>query len=130
MEHWWRTAARFTARLLAIEAAVCLLCAGLASWGVLDLPTALVIVGLAVGALGVMPLFLGTPTTGMVFLNGMQNFQAFNLLSEWGSEMPPGGADSILHRDMERANHAIPRGILLIAAAALSLVVAYVVTLL
>jgi len=130
MEHWWRTAARFTARLLAIEVAICLLCAGLAWWGLLDFPTALVLGGLAVAALGVMPLFLGTPTTGMVFLNGMQNFQAFNLLAEWGSEMPPGSAESILYQDMGRANHAIPRGILLIAAAVLTLVVAYVATLL
>lgn len=119
----------FVARLLVLEVALCALCAVIAWTGLLNLATALIIGSLAVAAWGVSSLFIPTPTTGMVFLNGIQGFQAFNLLAEWGVEVPPGGTEAMQQEDMARANHAIPHGILLVAVGAVALLVAYLVTL-
>ncbi|MGH2632214.1 MAG: hypothetical protein ACRDG3_02285 [Tepidiformaceae bacterium] len=130
---WRQPMAQFARRLLATETALFAVCLGLALWqgwsaGVLA--AAILIGGLALGALGILPLFLGSPPNTTALLNGMQGFQVIDLRADLGAQMPAGGDETILRNDMQRANRAIPRSISLIAAAVLSFGVAYVVSLL
>jgi hypothetical protein len=123
----------FGVRLAELEAVLWTVCAVvviLVGWGIGDLGIAVVVGGVVLGVFAILPLFLGTPTNSIVFLNGMQGFQAFDVLSEWGERPPPGGANADRRQDMARANHAIPRSLLLIATALVAVVLGCIVILL
>jgi len=129
MDSWWRPIWRFVSRLLLIEAALCAVCVGLAlwrGWGAGELSTAIVVGGLALGAFGVLPLVLRTPT---IRFGGSGYGGVMDMAAQEAAETLPGGLKSVLDDDVERSSSAFPMGMVLIAVAALSLVVAYVVSL-
>ena len=117
---WWLAFGVRLAELEAVLWAVCVAVVVLVGWGIGDLGIAVVVGGVVVGVFAILPLFLGTPTNSIVFLNGMQGFQAFDVLAEWGERPPPGGANPDWKEDMLRANQAIPRSLLLLATAVVS----------
>jgi len=130
MDSWWRPVWRFVSRVVVIEAALCAACVGLAlwrGWGAGELSTAIVVGGLALGAVGVLPLVLRTPT---IRFGGSGYRGVMDMAAQDAAETLPGGVKSVMDDDLERASTAFPEGMVLIAVAALSLVVAYVVSLL
>jgi len=130
MDSWWRPIWHFVSRLLLIEAALCAVSVGLAlwrGWGVGELSTAIVVGGLALGAVGVLPLVLRTPT---IRFGGSGYRGVMDMAAQDAAETLPGGVKSVMDDDLERASTAFPEGMVLIAVAALSLVVAHVVSLL
>jgi len=129
MDSWWRPVWRFVSRVVVIEAALCAACVGLAlwrGWGAGELSTAIVVGGLALGAVGVLPLVLRTPT---IRSGGSGYRGVMDMAAQDAAETLPGGVKSVMDDDLERASTAFPEGMVLIAVAALSLVVAYVVSL-
>ncbi|MGH2632215.1 MAG: hypothetical protein ACRDG3_02290 [Tepidiformaceae bacterium] len=131
MESWWQPIWRFLRRLLLIEGAICLVCAAIAvwrAWGLTGFGNAVVTVGLALGAFGVLPLFFRTSSIRARGLAPGGAFKGFDLMAEEGASMLPGGVDSLLRDDVDRVNTAIPSAMLLIAVAALSFVVAFAVS--
>ena len=129
MDSWWRPVWRFVSRVVVIEAALCAACVGLAlwrGWGAGELSTAIVVGGLALGAVGVLPLVLRTPT---IRSGGSGYRGVMDMAAQDAAETLPGGVKSVMDDDLERSSTAFPEGMVLIAVAALSLVVAYVVSL-
>ena len=127
-ESWWLPIWRFVASVLAIEAVLCAACVVLALWQRWDmdqLAAAIITGGLALGALGILPIFLRTPTIRF----GRSGYRGLmDMAAQSGADMLPGGQKSVLDDDMARANDAMPSAMLLIAVAATSLVVAVVLS--
>ena len=119
---WWLAFGVRLAELEAVLWAVCVAVVVLVGWGIGDVGIAVVVGGVVVGVFAILPLFLGTPTDSIAFLSNTQGFLAFDILSEWGEKMPPGGAEATRQHDMARANRAIPRSLLLIATATVSVI--------
>ena len=127
-ESWWLPIWRFAARVLAIEAVLCVVCVALAlwqGWGLDGLSAAIIAGGLALGAFGVLPFFLRTPT---IRFGGSGYRGVMDMAAQNAADMLPGGQKSMLDDDIARANDATASGMLLIAVAAASLVVALVLS--
>ena len=124
-ESWWLPIWRFLASVLGIEAVLCAACVGLAlwrGWDIDQLSAAIITGGLALGFLGILPIFLRTPT---IRLGGSGYRGVMDMAAQEAADMLPGGQKSVLDDDRARANDAMPSAMLLIAVAAVSMVVAF-----
>ena len=133
MEPWWRPIWRFVVWLVLLQAAVCAVAGALAiwrGWAMEGLAVAIAVGGLAVGTAGTIPLFFRTPSIRALGSRSGGAFQPLDLAAQQAAEMLPGGLNSLIEDDRERSVAAVPSGMVSVAVAALSLVLAYLVSLL
>lgn len=131
MESWWQPIWRFTRQLVLVEALICAVCAILAWWRAWDIDSfgnAIVVAGLVLGGIGILPLLFRASSIRPCGPGSTGAFEGLDVAAQEGASMLPGGVDSLLKDDARRANSAIPSAMLLIAVAALSLVLAFLLS--
>ena len=90
-ESWWLPIWRFLGSVLGIEAVLCAACVGLAlwrGWDIDQLCAAIITGGLALGFLGILPIFLRTPTIRF----GRSGYRGLmDMAAQEAADMLPGG---------------------------------------